>query len=259
MGLYEGMGARAVQCFIEDFVFFWWYSSVKTRATELLAKGGVPRPLTIAQGLGVGAVAGIVNNASTIPFDVVATNYQISGIKEGKSLYATMCDVYNNGGVSAFWSGLGPSCLLVINPAINFAAFDRLKLVYNKTKHRRSGITGMEAASAPLAPLEAFVLGALSKGIATAITFPMIRLKVLMMHSEKGGGGEGEGKKKVTALEMLQHTVANEGVAGLYKGLGVQLGRSTVAAAIMFMTREQLNELTAGTLRRLRTAAATAK
>jgi hypothetical protein len=26
-GLYEGMGGRAVQCFVEDFVFFWSVSS----------------------------------------------------------------------------------------------------------------------------------------------------------------------------------------------------------------------------------------
>ena len=39
-------------------------------------------------------------------------------------------------------------------------------------------------------------------------------------------------------------------MGGLYKGLGVQLSRSAVAAAIMFMTREQLDALTAGTLRR---------
>ena len=38
----------------------------------------------------------------------------------------------------------------------------------------------------------------------------------------------------------------------MYKGLGVQLSRSAAAAAIMFMTREQPDALTAGTLRRIK-------
>jgi hypothetical protein len=43
-------------------------------------------------------------------------------------------------------------------------------------------------------------------------------------------------------------------ISPYYKGLGVQLSRSAVAAAIMFMTREQLDAMTAGTLRRLKEA-----
>jgi hypothetical protein len=62
------------------------------------------------------------------------------------------------------------SCLLVINPAINFAAFDRLKLMYNKSFKSPKGVggararlTSVEAAAMSLAPLEAFLLGAVSK------------------------------------------------------------------------------------------------
>ena len=80
-GLYEGMGGRALQCFVEDFVFFWWYSSLKSYAQNRVTKReGRSRPLTITEGLVTGAVAGIINNACTIPFDVVATNHQISGL-----------------------------------------------------------------------------------------------------------------------------------------------------------------------------------
>ena len=166
-------------------------------------KEGRARPLTITEGLVTGAIAGVMNNACTIPFDVVATNHQISGLDRNKKnggkgnthkkestiqgLVSTAREVYAKGGVPAFWAGLGPSCLLVVNPAINFAAFDRLKLLYNRSFKGGKGrkLTANEAANMSLGPLEAFFIGAVSKAIATSITFPLIRAKVLMMSAEK--------------------------------------------------------------------------
>ena len=280
-------------------------------------KEGRARPLTITEGLVTGAIAGVINNACTIPFDVVATNHQISGLDRNKKnggkgnthkkestiqgLVSTAREVYAKGGVPAFWAGLGPSCLLVVNPAINFAAFDRLKLLYNRSFKGGKGrkLTANEAANMSLGPLEAFFIGAVSKAIATSITFPLIRAKVLMMSAEKNDkeiarkkGKKDDGRKspgrtdrrgrspspgkdlpsskpdselhrrigalteKVKArlefVEVLNDAIKAEGIGGLYKGLGVQLSRSAVAAAIMFMTREQLDALTAGTLRRIK-------
>ena len=251
----------------------------------------------------MGAVAGIINNACTIPFDVVATNHQVSGLdrknketgEADTSIFTTAKEVWRKGGLSAFWGGMAPSCMLVINPAINFAAFDRLKLVYNRTFKSGGGkrrLSSAEAAAMSLGPLEAFFLGAASKAIATSITFPLIRAKVLMMQADnkkkkkktktkttrKGGGTSGAGggtggrkgapaeeeeeeedmkRQGMAFVEMLRDAINAEGIGGLYKGLGVQLSRSAVAAAIMFMTREQLDALTAGTLRRLKKAAIT--
>ena len=153
-----------------------------------------------------------------------------------------------------------------------------------------------------MGPLEAFFIGAASKAVATSITFPLIRAKVLMMSADaskkdsrsskkravdsgrkspgktdRRGRSPSPGKElpsakppgaeviiekigkltdKVKArmefVDVLNDAIKAEGIGGLYKGLGVQLSRSAVAAAIMFMTREQLDALTAGTLRRIK-------
>lgn len=241
---------------------------------------GRARPLSIGEGLVAGAVAGIINNACTIPFDVVATNHQVSGLdrkdehgRADSSIVTTAKEVYRTGGIGAFWSGMAPSCMLVINPAINFAVFDRLKIFYNKSfkAPRRGGarakLTSAEAAAMSLGPFEAFLLGATAKALATSITFPLIRAKVLMMQADKkktkkapttkdGERGAEETRQQGMAfVEMLRDAIKAEGVGGLYKGLGVQLSRSAVAAAIMFTTREQLDALTGATLRRLKSVA----
>ena len=193
-----------------------------------------------------------------------------------------------------------------VNPAINFAAFDRLKLMYNRSFKGGKGrkLTANEAAGMSLGPLEAFFIGAASKAVATSVTFPLIRAKVLMMSADsaskkdsrsskkrddKDSGRKSPGKTdlrgrspspgkelpsakppgaeviiekigkltdKVKArmefVDVLNDAIKAEGIGGLYKGLGVQLSRSAVAAAIMFMTREQLDALTAGTLQRIK-------
>ena len=199
------------------------------------------------------------------------------------------------------------SCLFTqVNPAINFAAFDRLKLMYNRSFKGGKGrkLTANEAAGMSLGPLEAFFIGAASKAVATSVTFPLIRAKVLMMSADsaskkdsrsskkrddKDSGRKSPGKTdrrgrspspgkelpsakppgaeviiekigkltdKVKArmefVDVLNDAIKAEGIGGLYKGLGVQLSRSAVAAAIMFMTREQLDALTAGTLQRIK-------
>ena len=298
-GLYEGMGGRAAQCFVEDFVFFWWFASVKSAvAARVKRREGRARPLTILESLLAGAVAGVINNACTIPFDVVATNRQIasastsreSTTSASRAYLDTIRDVRAKGGLRAFWSGMAPSCLLVVNPAVNFAAFDRLKTTYNRAKARagargrsRVAMSDIEAATTPLGPLEAFLIGAASKAIATTITFPLIRAKVLMMRRagssrDRDSGSRSKANAKSRArededededgdvraqanafFEVWGDIVRAEGVAGLYRGLGVQLSRSAVAAAIMFATRERLDAATAGTIRRLRRAAETAK
>ena len=301
-GLYEGMGGRAAQCFVEDFVFFWWFASVKSAvAARVQRREGRARPLTILESLLAGAVAGVINNACTIPFDVVATNRQIASASTSREASTrsasrayldTIRDVRAKGGLRAFWSGMAPSCLLVVNPAVNFAAFDRLKMTYNRAKARararggsRVATSDIDAATTPLGPLEAFLIGAASKAIATTITFPLIRAKVLMMRRagssrDRDSGSRSKSNAKSRArenqdedededgdvraranafFEVWGDIVRAEGVAGLYRGLGVQLSRSAVAAAIMFAARERLDAATAGTIRRLRRAAETAK
>ena len=65
--------------------------------------------------------------------------------------------------VSAFWRGLGPALVLVINPIIQYTAFEQLKnsLIARRTRKLRAA--GAAVAVAVLSDLDFFFLGALSK------------------------------------------------------------------------------------------------
>jgi len=76
-----------------------------------------------------------------------------------------------------------------------------------------------------LSAWQAFLLGALSRALATLIIFPWIRVRKMLMAQGKGvrEGEEGgrEGGKEATVLFTLQKTLRDEGVPGLYRGQDV--------------------------------------
>ena len=209
------------------------------------------------------------NNQITSSSGINVSPKHASKVKAKTGLTATVKAIYAKGGIKAFWAGLGPSCLLVINPAVHFMALDQLKVMYKRLIIQRKKLdkrsSRVRVTAAALSPLEAFFIGAAAKSLATSVTFPLIRAKVLSMsrgRHDLGGNrrvigmrNEGEININFATLDVIREVIRNEGFAGLYKGLGVQLSRSALAAAIMFTTREQLEKLTAGTLRRLKDAA----
>ena len=208
------------------------------------------------------------NNQITSSSGIIVSPKHASKVKAKTGLTATVKAIYAKGGIKAFWAGLGPSCLLVINPAVHFMALDQLKVLYKRLIQRKildKRSSRVRATAAALSPLEAFCIGAAAKSFATSVTFPLIRAKVLSMsrgRHDLGGNrhvygmrNEGEINNNFATLDVISKVIRNEGFAGLYKGLGVQMSRSALAAAIMFTTREQLEKLTAGTLRRLKDAA----
>ena len=208
----------------------------------------------MAEDLAAGALSGVVNNFCTLPFDVIATNNQVRNLRHNKrGFYAQYVDtaklVRESGGITSFWRGLLPSCLLVVNPAVNFALFEQLKVIYVSSVVAKSvprgNLTG-SASAHKLTALEVFLIGATSKAIATTISYPLIRAKILMMDSRrqkclKTSDGTSADEQLHSMLGVLYEAVSAEGIiGGLYKGLGAQLSRSTLAAAIMFTTREKL-------------------
>jgi adenine nucleotide transporter 17 len=77
--------------------------------------------------------------------------------------FETIQNILAKDGVGAFWRGLGPALVLVINPVIQYTVFEQLKnfLVQRRTSKLRAG--GIAAAVAVLSDWDYFFLGALSK------------------------------------------------------------------------------------------------
>ena len=80
------------------------------------------------------------------------------------SILQTIQSILENDGITAFWRGIGPAMVLVINPVLQYTVFEQLKnnLITRRTaKLRAAGAAA--TAVAVLTDLDFFFLGAVSK------------------------------------------------------------------------------------------------
>lgn len=155
---------------------------------------------------------------------------------------------------SKLWKGLAPALLLCSNPSIHYTVFDMLKtkvLAWKRLRNQRG------AQQRQLSVSEAFVLGLLSKFVATIVTYPLIRAKVLMMvggpartdsTSEQSGDPSETTLKSSSACSPTLWSVLKEsyfrdgGISGLYKGCDWQLIHTLLKSALMMAIREQITD-----------------
>jgi hypothetical protein len=216
LGLYSGLPGSLIGVASTNFAYFYWYGLI--RGTYLKRNKSV----STAMELVLGAVAGALAQIFTIPVSVITTKQQTS--EKRQSLAATAKDVIADDGISGLWRGLKASLVLVINPSITYGSFERLKKVMFPTK-------------SVLTAGENFLLGAISKAMATIATQPMIVAKVMQQSSDKR---RKHYKSFVDALSYLFH---NEGIKGLFKGLGPQISKGVIVQGLLFMFKDQVELL----------------
>jgi hypothetical protein len=125
VGLYSGMNGALLGVASTNFAYFYWYSVVRAL---YMASNRVTKPPGTAIELSLGAVAGAVAQIFTIPVSVVTTRQQTQSKSEKKGLLETAREVVNSeDGWTGLWRGLKASLVLVVNPAITYGAYQRLK------------------------------------------------------------------------------------------------------------------------------------
>lgn len=131
-GLYAGISGSLLGVASTNFAYFYWYTMVRTIYGKYVQSA---KANSMAIELSLGAVAGALAQLFTIPVAVVTTRQQTSKKSERKGLIATGQEVVNGpDGVSGLWRGLKASLVLVVNPAITYGAYERLKEMFFKGK-----------------------------------------------------------------------------------------------------------------------------
>lgn len=135
-GLYNGINGSLIGVASTNFAYFYWYTIVRTLYIKYSKTAAAP---STAIELSLGAVSGAIAQLFTIPVAVVTTRQQTASKEDRKGLLATGREVVEGpDGVSGLWRGLKASLVLVVNPAITYGAYERLKtaLFPNKTNLR---------------------------------------------------------------------------------------------------------------------------
>jgi hypothetical protein len=127
-GLYAGINGSLIGVASTNFAYFYWYTVARSLYVKTNKTPGPPPSMAVE--LALGAVAGALAQLFTIPVAVVTTRQQTARADERKGLLATAREVVEGpDGVSGLWRGLKASLVLVINPAITYGAYERLRTV----------------------------------------------------------------------------------------------------------------------------------
>lgn len=225
-GLYSGLSGSLLGVASTNFAYFYWYSVVRQAYTKWAASAHNP-PSTAVE-LGLGAIAGALAQAFTIPVAVITTRQQTQPKGDKKGILETGREVINSeDGWTGLWRGLRASLVLVVNPSITYGAYSRLRELLYPGK-------------ISLRPSEAFLLGALSKSLATIATQPLIVAKVGLQSRPPPARA---GKPFKSFQEVLAYIVENEGYSGLYKGVGPQLLKGLLVQGFLMMAKERVELL----------------
>ncbi|EFZ01038.1 hypothetical protein MHUMG1_05352 [Metarhizium humberi] len=225
-GLYAGINGSLIGVASTNFAYFYWYTVARTLYVKTNKTPGPPPSMAVE--LALGAVAGALAQLFTIPVAVVTTRQQTARADERKGLLATAREVIEGpDGVSGLWRGLKASLVLVVNPAITYGAYERLRTVLFNGKPT-------------LRPWEAFLLGALSKALATIATQPLIVAKVGLQSKPPP---TRKGKPFKSFIEVMQFIIENEGPLSLFKGIGPQIFKGFLVQGILMMTKERVELL----------------
>ncbi|KAM3422243.1 hypothetical protein BST61_g2608 [Cercospora zeina] len=222
-GLFNGLAGNLLGVVSTNFAYFYWYSLVREMYHARVDSKGT----STAVELSLGAVAGALAQLFTIPIAVVTTRQQTQRKGERKSILATAKEVVDHDGVAGLWRGIKASMVLVVNPSITYGAYERLRAL-------------MFPGKANLAPHEAFLLGALSKMLATIATQPLIIAKVGLQSRPPP---QRMGKPFQSFQEVMKFTIERDGILGLWKGVAPQLIKGFLVQGILMMTKERVELL----------------
>ena len=198
-GLYKGLAVEMAKNGATNFVYTYFYTLLKNSTVHWNGSNSLQDHLSMGVNLLIGVIAGCISQTFVNPLNVIATRLQID--KTSPDAISTFWKIVHDGGYQALYTGLLPSYVLSLNPAIQYLVFDQLKfwwlnrkLVFSKTARVSNNICDIPLT---LNVWENFVLGALyvflsfnflfsAKIIATFCTYPMIVAKTRIQAGATG-------------------------------------------------------------------------
>lgn len=253
-GLYQGLGPVLVALGTSNFIYFYWYTAFKAAAKRVF---GVKRDVTGVSNLILASFAGSLNVLMTAPLWVVVTRLAIQSKQKSKEedgkykgMVDGLCKIYKEEGVGALWSGTFPSLILVSNPSVQFASYERLKQSLLHFRLSSQGLDGsvvnkIMSESDALSSLDYMMLGAMAKAIATVVTYPLqvAQTKIRAQTARVDKDGKDQSMEYTGTRDCLTKMFKAGGIRGLYRGMDAKILQTCSTSAFMFAFYEKINNL----------------
>ena len=224
------------------------------------------RRLPVLDELAVGAFAGACSKFFTTPISNIVTRKQTAALISARSgsrddepsVSAIVASIRDEKGMQGFWSGYSASLVLTLNPSITFFLYETFKRTLLPRAKRDD----------PGARIT-FLMAAVSKAIASTITYPFSLAKARAQTSSKSPvdkdssvnlKNEAEGArskddaektstdaknlaKKSTVFNSILHIYRTEGPAALYEGVFGEILKGFFSHGITMLLKEAIHKL----------------
>ncbi|KAL9037337.1 MAG: hypothetical protein Q9214_005746 [Letrouitia sp. 1 TL-2023] len=264
-GFFTGALPDTTKTIADSFLFFLAYNFL--RQTRLRARNGSAKHLPAIDELGVGFLAGASSKLLTTPIANIVTRQQASSLlslatpksaSDALSIRSIALRIRSEKGLLGFWSGYSASLVLTLNPSLTFFLFETFKRLLLPRKLRANP-----------SPQVTFFLAAISKAIASTITYPFSLAKARTQASSKpvheteadGRVKEGADEKQSTmttstttttqkaqtktpssnVFSTIAHIARTEGIGALYEGLGGEVLKGFFSHGITMIVKETVH------------------
>ncbi|KAI7463924.1 hypothetical protein KC357_g8071 [Hortaea werneckii] len=274
---YTGCGPDVGKGIADSFLFFLAYTFLRQYQ---LKKDGT-RNLPVFKELSVGVAAGVFARFFTTPISNIVTRQQTAALVAARDPTSTMAlgesdkltlkdialQIRAERGIQGFWAGYSATVLLTLNPAITFAVDNLLKSLLPKSKREHPP------------PQLTFLVAALSKAIASSITYPVTLAKsraqaastqdtaedrtethgdsILEGVAEKGDASRAQSMKtqakhrahqafrlisaQYAIMLSLRKIYREEGLSGLYSGLEGEVLKGFLSHGLTMMVKDKVH------------------
>ncbi|KAF6249924.1 mitochondrial carrier domain-containing protein [Scenedesmus sp. NREL 46B-D3] len=264
--LYSGLQPAAIETTASNAIYFYFYSLLRAGVvSNFRARRGLPRvsagsaearseDIGVAASLLVAAVAGAINMVvctqmqarANMKRQLAAQGQAGAGQAIRSDAMGVVGSIWQEDGALGFWKGLAPNLILVVNPAVQYMAYEWLTQRHKVLKQKRLARMGVAAGRVKLSAGEVFVLGASAKVAATIVTYPMIVIKSRL---QAAGSHTAADLQYAGTWDAIRRIWAEEGPGGYFKGMRAKILQTALNAALMLMVKEQVHGSAAATVR----------
>ncbi|KAG9839004.1 hypothetical protein KCU98_g9909, partial [Aureobasidium melanogenum] len=270
---WNGCAADTAKSIIDSFLFFLAYTAFRQRQQKKLGTKSLP----VFNELSVGIAAGALSKFVTTPIQQIVTRKQTaaliaardktSTVPPGMASKLSVKDIFlqirSERGLGGFWAGYSASLILTLNPALTFLLQNLLKrTVLPRSQRDKPG------------PKALFLIAALSKAIASTVTYPFSLAKSRAQVSRPMAEDtqrtspsylekpDLSSDSKITAkskkvlrlvfwqqiqqlaiIRSLVNIYNTEGVKGLYSGLDAEVVKGFLGHGLSMVLKERIHVL----------------
>jgi len=210
LSFYKGVEAKVLWSMIGKWFFYGAYFTISTQYEKITKQS----PSFLAN-LVIASCSDMCHVPISAPLEKIATQ----AVKYNENAVTVFKRIYKQQGIWGFLPNPRLYLFLSLSPSLTNTIFTQVKNILLKARSKPNGVLGAG---------ESFLIGAISRAIATILIFPFIRAKIVM-----------QAEKTMGVKECLDQVYKEGGWKNLYRGLNAELVRGVFSSAVTLMLKER--------------------